>query len=91
MPKPPAAAPWNELGLSEDPAVELLQHFGYTYVSADELDKERASALDVVLVTRLEAALKRLNPWLNDGNLQRAVREVTHVAAASLLDANEQL
>jgi type I restriction enzyme R subunit len=91
MSKVTGMGPWNEIGLSEDPAVELLERFGYTHVPAEELDRERASLLDVVLTTRLEVALKRLNPWLNEGNLQRAIREVTHVPAASLLDANEKL
>lgn len=90
-PVKPKSAPWSELGLSEDPAVALLERFGFTFVSADDLDAERASPTDVVLVGRLETALRRLNPWISDANLQRAVREVTHVHASSLLETNEKL
>ncbi|MFO0692913.1 MAG: type I restriction endonuclease subunit R [Polyangiales bacterium] len=82
---------WTEIGLSEGPAVELLERFGYTFVSAGDLDDERPQPTDVILIGRLEAALRRLNPWISEGNLQKVVREVTHVHAESLLDANEKL
>jgi type I restriction enzyme R subunit len=85
------AAPWSEIGLSEDPAVALLERFGYAYVSAADLDAERPSPTDVVLVGRLEAALRRLNPWISDANLARAVRDVTHASASSLIETNEKL
>ncbi len=82
---------WNELGLSEAPAVALLERFGYAYIPGDTLDTERASPADVILTGRLERALKKLNPWMNDGNLQKAVREITHTQATSLLETNEKL
>ena len=87
---PPAGA-WNEAGQSETPAVELLEKLGYAYVPPETLDAERDSLRDVVLVARLEVALKRLNPWLSDDNLHKAVRAVTSVQATSLIEANEAL
>ena len=39
----PRATGWDELHLAEDPAVELLQSLGYTYVSSEALEPERAS------------------------------------------------
>ena len=81
---------WNELHLSEDPAIDLLQSIGCTFVSSDELDKERASRKEVVLVKRLEKAIKKLNPWISDENLKKAIREITNVQAVSLMDANEK-
>ena len=44
---------WDELTESEDPAVDLLDFFGYTYVPYEILDRERESSRDAVLVTRL--------------------------------------
>ncbi len=82
---------WNEAGQSETPAVELLEKLGYTYVSLETLDAERDSLRDVVLVDRLETALRRLNPWLSDDNLQKAVRAITSAQAPSLIEANEAL
>jgi type I restriction enzyme R subunit len=82
---------WNEESLSENPAVQQLEALGYTYVSADELEAERDSLKEVVLTKRLATALKRINPWLSEDNVQKAVRAVTHVPATSLIEASEKL
>jgi type I restriction enzyme R subunit len=80
---------WNELHLSENPAVEVLQALGYTYVAPEVLEAERESLKETVLTGRLGRALKRLNPWLSDDNTHKAIRTVTTIQAASLLDASE--
>jgi len=82
---------WNELHLSEDPAIELLQAMGYTFVSPEQLESERENYKEVILVSRLEKKLKELNPWLSNENLNKAVREITHVPATSLMEANEKI
>lgn len=82
---------WDELHLAEDPAATLLEELGYTLVHADELDEERESHADPVLTLRLEAALRRLNPWINDDNVKKALRHITHVAAPGLIEANEEV
>ncbi|MEC4686338.1 MAG: type I restriction endonuclease subunit R [Nitrospirota bacterium] len=82
---------WNELHLSEDPAIELLQSIGYAFIPSDELDKERASRKEVVLVRRLEKVIKKLNPWISEENLKKAVREIANVQAVSLMEANEKV
>ena len=88
---PTYGAHWNEDNLSEAPAVALLQRLGYTFVPADTLDAERASPREAVLTQRLAKALKKLNPWLSAANIQKAIRAVTGVQAASLIEANEKL
>ena len=40
----PKTTGWDELHLAENPAVELLQALGYTYVPPEALDRERASS-----------------------------------------------
>ena len=87
----PKTTGWDELHLAEDPAVELLQSLGYTYISPEELDRERASFKEPILTDRLTLALKRLNPWLSESNFTMAVRTVTQVPAASLAEANQTL
>ncbi len=82
---------WNEANLSEDPAVELLQRLGYTYVAPETLEGERESLKEVVLTRRLGAALKRLNRWLSEDNVAKAVRAVTTVQATSLMEASEKI
>ncbi|MFH1259045.1 MAG: type I restriction endonuclease subunit R [Elusimicrobiota bacterium] len=82
---------WNEINLSEEPAVELLKALGYDFVSPEKLEAERESLKEIVLVSRLEKKLKEFNPCLSDENLKKAVRMITHVPATSLIEANEKI
>ena len=54
---------WDEIHLSEDPAVELLQELGYSYIEPETLESERDSLKETVLTDRLGTALRKLNPW----------------------------
>jgi type I restriction enzyme R subunit len=87
----PPGKGWNEENLSENPAVEHLVRLGWAYVPPEALDAERESPKRVVLIGRLSQALKKLNPWLSDDNLHRAVRAVTGVQASSLIEVSEKL
>ena len=53
------------------------------------LDGERESLAEPVVVKRLEAALRRLTPWINEDNVKKAVRAITHASATGLIEANE--
>ena len=87
----PKPTGWEELHLAENPAVELLESLGYTYVPPEALEPERASPKETVLTGRLAGALQRLNPWLSEANVAKAVKAVTQVPAASLAEANQTL
>ena len=62
----------SELMYVETPLLEQLKQLGWTVVQLDDSEKHdpqksfRESFSEVVIVSRLKAALKRLNPWLND-------------------------
>ncbi len=86
----PPGKGWNEANLSEHPAVRQLVALGYTFVAAETLEAERESLKEVVLTKRLAGALKRLNPWLSDDNVHKAVRAVTAVQASSLIEASQE-
>jgi type I restriction enzyme, R subunit len=76
----------------ELPAIQQLQSLGWQYLHGSELSPEtpeRDYFKDVVLHSRLSDAVKRLNPWINDSNLRGVVRELTHLKAATLLEANQ--
>ena len=90
-PMNPTPTGWDELHLAENPAVELLESLGYTYVPPEALEPERASLKETILAGRLATALKRLNPWLSETNVAKAVKTVTQVPAASLAEANEKV
>ena len=73
---------------SELPAIQLFQDLGYDYLDGSTHD-ERASINEVILEDRLKSAIKRINPWLNENNVKNAFKEITSVASASLMEANE--
>jgi type I restriction enzyme R subunit len=85
----------DELDKVELPALEQLQSLGWSYVegaklSPDESD-ERSSLKDVVLEKRLTDSLKRINPWINDENLRKVVRDLTKTLYPNLVEANQAI
>lgn len=82
---------WDEMNKVEIPAAELLSAMGWTYISAEALEAERESLRQVVLAGRLANKLRTLNPWISEDNIKKAIREITHIQATSLIDANKQL
>ena len=82
---------WDELHLAENPAVELLKSLDYIYVPPEDLEGERKSFKETILAGRLASALKRMNPWLSEINVAKAVKTVTQVPTASLAEANEKV
>ncbi|HYG64345.1 MAG TPA: hypothetical protein VEL74_17335 [Thermoanaerobaculia bacterium] len=68
------SAPWNETGLSEEPAIQVLQTLRWDYVPPEVLDAERGSPRETVLERRLARSLRRLNPWLSDDNVHKVLR-----------------
>ncbi|ADG06446.1 type I restriction endonuclease subunit R [Kyrpidia tusciae] len=79
---------WNEKQLVEDRIIAQLQKLGYTYIPGSYLEGERQTLRGAVLQGRLAEAVKRINPWISDDNLRRVVRDVTHIEAVSLMEAN---
>ena len=82
---------WDEYSLSEKPVLEQLQAMGYTYAPDTVLEEERETPRDVVLEARLAKAIKRLNPWITDDNLKKAVRRVTVPGTVGLMETNEHI
>ncbi|SFE02553.1 type I restriction enzyme, R subunit [Lentibacillus persicus] len=80
---------WNEKGLVEDRVIDHLKRLGYTHVNGATLDAERSMQSDVVLRGRFTDALKRLNPWLSENNLNKVARSVTHMDATNVMEANQ--
>ena len=85
----------DELDKVELPALEQLQSLGWSYIegaqlSPDESD-ERSSLKDVVLEKRLTESLKRINPWINDENLRKVVRDLTKTLYPNLVEANQAI
>ncbi|WP_197075915.1 type I restriction endonuclease subunit R [Halostagnicola sp. A56] len=83
----------DEYAESERPALKALQQLGWEIVDQQQTSwfDPRETETSAVLESRLRDAVKRLNPWLNENNLNKAVREVEQVAGTSTMDENEQI
>ncbi|AGX43901.1 type I restriction endonuclease subunit R [Clostridium saccharobutylicum] len=87
----------NEETLVELPAIEYIKDIlKYDFIHGKDLipeKGERDSLNETILVKRLEKALKRLNPWMDEGNLNKAIRYLSRPEnlGTSLLEINEKL
>lgn len=76
---------------SELPAIQLLQELGYAYYDGQQVDERGGDITQVILHQRLSDAIKRINPWINNTNLQKAINELTTINGASLMEINEKV
>ena len=78
----------DELDKVELPALLQLQQLGWQYIPGAMLSPEsgeRDYLRDVVLVNRLNSAIKRLNPWISDENLRKNI-QTAHPPTANRLN-----
>lgn len=86
----------NEMTLVEIPAVEYLISLEYQYIDGDKLTAdygERESLSEVILSKRMKQALKRLNPWINDDNVNKVIKKIERAdnLGTGLLEINEKI
>jgi len=75
----------SEYTQSELPAIELFKKLNYDYFDA------KGEMYEVVLEDRLISSLKRINPWLNENNLQKVIRKILAVSGSSLMEINQEI
>jgi type I restriction enzyme, R subunit len=80
---------WNEKTLVENRFINLLNKLGYEHIHGPSLDIERDTQSEVVLKGRIVKAIQKLNPWIEENNLNKIIRTITHVQATSLMEANQ--
>ncbi|WP_427501580.1 type I restriction endonuclease subunit R [Methylomonas sp. MED-D] len=78
----------------EDFAIKLFERLGFEYlygpdIAPDGEHKERQHYDEVLLVGRLQAALKQINPTVSHDVLQAALKDVQRVHSPDLLANNE--
>ena len=66
----------NELHHAENPARELLEKLGWTYVPRETLAAERGDEREVLLKGRLRRALLRLNAWMTESQAEWVVADL---------------
>ena len=74
----------NEFNHAEDPARQLLERLGWTYVPREALAAERGNEREVLLKGRLREALLRLNEWLTGAQADRVIFELENVNATGM-------
>ena len=78
------ASKMNEFDYVEDPARQLLERLGWTYVPGTQLAEERGDERDVLLKNRLRKALLRLNEWMTEVQADRAIFDLEHIDAVGI-------
>jgi type I restriction enzyme, R subunit len=87
----------NEETLVELPAINYISEIlKYNFIHGKELIPkmgERDSLTEVILVKRLKEALIRLNPWMDEGNINKTVRYLSRPEnlGTNLLEINEKI
>lgn len=85
---------------SQQPAVELLQSMGYTYISPQDCETQRGSRYHVLLKDILRGQLRRINRYAFAGaenefsaaNIERAIEDLEQEPAAEgLVRASEKI
>ena len=74
----------NEFHHAEDPARQLLERLGWTYVPRESLTVERGGEREVLLDSILRSALLRLNEWLTVAQADRVIFELENINAVGM-------
>lgn len=77
----------------EEPLLDQLESLGWTIIRLGQMQTPaqslRTSFDQVALLPKLEAALRRINPFLTDEQVAEVVRRVTTAPHASLIENNQ--
>ena len=88
-----------EKNISQQPALELLQAMGYTYIAPADCAAQRGSRYHVLLKDILRGQLRRLNRYsfagaeneFSAGNIERAIEDLDEPLAEGLIHASEKI
>lgn len=87
----------NEKEYVEEPFLKQLERLGWTILRAGEVGKGdpsityRDSFHEVIIEKELEEALKRINPWLADGQLPPILHELTVPPVSGFIESNRYI
>ena len=86
------AIDWSkeEVEQVEIPAVKILESLDYKYIDWETLREERNNNLrEVFLIERLRKSLKKINPWINEENIEKAIDKLRKIQAVGLIETNQ--
>lgn len=79
---------------SEEPALKQLHAMGYEYKTQDELNRDRRDYREVLLYDRLEKAVRKLNPELDDDGVYDSLTQINenyYPYSLDVMDTNEKI
>ena len=90
---------YSEKTASQQPALDLLQSMGYTYISPQDCEAQRGSRYHVLLKDILRGQLRRLNRYTFAGaenefsaaNIERAMDDLDEPLTDGLVRASEKI
>ena len=88
-----------EKNISQQPAIDLLQSMGYTYISPEDCEAQRGSRYQVLLKDILRGQLRRLNRYAFAGaenefsaaNIERAMEDLDEPLTDGLVRTSEKI
>jgi type I restriction enzyme R subunit len=86
--------PLTELGQVEESFLRQLERLGWRVLRGDKYDPAstlRESFHEVIIESELHAALKQINPWLEEDQIDELIRRVQAPQSTQLLKANEEI
>ena len=85
----------HEKGHVEDPFLDQLEALGWEVIRLEQkqapAESFRASFDQVVLRPKLEAALRKINPFLRDDQVDEVIRRITTYPQAGLIENNQYI
>lgn len=90
---------YDELNISQLPAIEVLKELGYTYLSTEEAGQERGNLYNVLLRNVLKSQLDKLNKFSYKGktygfserNIKQAIQDLDEALTDGLIKTNEKI
>lgn len=75
----------------ELPFIEQLIGYGYTHKKGADLNKERIGKGNIILEERFGHAIKRLNPWISEENVNKVIKQMMSLNTEDLWNANRTI
>lgn len=90
---------YDEMNISQQPALEVLQSVGYIYIPTEQAEKMRGNLHNVLLRDVLEEQLRKMNCYeykgisysFTENNIQQAIRDLDEPLTNGLIKANEMI
>ena len=80
----------NEIELVELPAHQVFKELGYETLEGTDINSERKSYNDVILIPRLQQKIRELNPDLPETVYQTAVSKVKSLRNHTVMENNQE-